>query len=138
MRHVLLDTHAWVWSMTADPRLSSGATATIEQAETVSISAISLFEIGQKVRLGKWPEMEPFLNRLIGLAEEQGGATVRTVPGNQFACRHAGMGAPRSVRPDHWRHGDHEGTDVDLGRRGLRRACWRSEVAGSGVVISSG
>lgn len=80
MRHVLLDTHAWVWSMTADPRLSSGATATIEQAETVSISAISLFEIGQKVRLGKWPEMEPFLNRLIGLAEEQGGRLLELSP----------------------------------------------------------
>ena len=47
-----------------------------EQAETVSISAISLFEIGQKVRLGKWPEMEPFLNRLIVLADEQGGRLV--------------------------------------------------------------
>lgn len=66
--------------MTADPRLSSGATATIEQAETVSISAISLFEIGQKVRLGKWPEMEPFLNRLVGLAEEQGGRLLELSP----------------------------------------------------------
>ena len=76
MRHVLLDTHAWAWSMTADARLSPAATAAIEQAETVSISAISLFEIGQKVRLGKWPEMEPFLNRLIVLADEQGGRLV--------------------------------------------------------------
>lgn len=59
--------------MTADTRLSPAATAAIEQAETVSISAISLFEIGQKVRFGRWPEMEPFLNRLAGLADEQGG-----------------------------------------------------------------
>ncbi len=76
MRHVLLDTHAWVWSLTADPRLSPVATAAIEQAETVSISAMSLFEIGQKVRLGKWPEMAPFLDRLIALADEQGGRLV--------------------------------------------------------------
>jgi PIN domain nuclease of toxin-antitoxin system len=55
-----------------DARLSAPAIAAIEQAETVSISAISLFEIGQKVRLGKWPEMAPFL-RLISLAQEQGG-----------------------------------------------------------------
>ena len=41
----------------------------MEHAETVSIIAISLFEIGQQVRLGKWPEMEPFLSRLIGLAD---------------------------------------------------------------------
>lgn len=76
MKHILLDTHAWAWSLTADTRLSAAATATMEQAETVSISAISLFEIGQKVRLGKWPEMEPFLSRLIGLADEQGGRLV--------------------------------------------------------------
>jgi PIN domain nuclease of toxin-antitoxin system len=50
----------------------------MEQAETVSISAISLFEIGQKVRLGKWPEMEPFLSRLIRLADEQGGRLLET------------------------------------------------------------
>lgn len=62
--------------MTADARLTQAAIAVIEQAETVSISAISLFEIGQKVRLGKWPEMAPFLGRLITLADEQGGRLV--------------------------------------------------------------
>jgi PIN domain nuclease of toxin-antitoxin system len=80
VRHVLLDTHAWVWSLAADARLSLAATAAIEQAETVSISAISLFEIGQKVRLGKWPQMEPFLDRLIALAGEQGGRLVELSP----------------------------------------------------------
>lgn len=73
MKHILLDTHAWAWSLTADARISAAATDAMEQAETVSISAISLFEIGQKVRLGKWPEMKPFLSRLIRLADEQGG-----------------------------------------------------------------
>lgn len=80
MKHILLDTHAWAWSMTADARLSATAIAAMEQAETVSISAISLFEIGQKVRLGKWPEMAPFLNRLIPLAEEQGGRLIEVSP----------------------------------------------------------
>lgn len=80
MKHILLDTHAWVWSLTADVRLSAAAIATIEQAETVSISAISLFEIGQKVRLGKWPEMAPFLDRLIPLAKEQGGRLIEVSP----------------------------------------------------------
>lgn len=78
MRHILLDTHAWAWSLTADARLSTAAVAAMEQSETVSISAISLFEIGQKVRLGKWPEMEPFLARLIVLADEQGGRLLAT------------------------------------------------------------
>jgi PIN domain nuclease of toxin-antitoxin system len=63
-----------------DARLSAPAIAAIEQAETVSISAISLFEIGQKVRLGKWPEMAPFLDRLISLAQEQGGRLMEVSP----------------------------------------------------------
>ncbi len=73
MRHVLLDTHAWAWSLTGDARLSARATAAMLQAETVFISTISLFEIGQKARLGKWPEMQPFLDRLPALALAQGG-----------------------------------------------------------------
>ncbi|RFC62689.1 type II toxin-antitoxin system VapC family toxin [Fulvimarina endophytica] len=72
MTSVLLDTHAWTWSLTGDARFSSGATAAVMEAEAVFVSAISLFEIGQKVRLRKWPEMEPFLHRLIDLAAEQG------------------------------------------------------------------
>ncbi|MEH0069251.1 type II toxin-antitoxin system VapC family toxin [Pannonibacter sp. Pt2-lr] len=72
MKHLLLDTHAWAWSLTADPRLPQSAIAALEAAETVSISAISLFEIGQKVRLGKWSEMAPFLHLLPSLAGEQG------------------------------------------------------------------
>lgn len=42
------------------------------EADCVVVSAISFYEIGQKVRLGKWPEMAPFLPRLIDLAGEQG------------------------------------------------------------------
>lgn len=80
MNHILLDTHAWAWSMTGDARLSSTATVAMEQADTIVISAISLFEIGQKVRLGKWPEMKPFLGRLIALADEQGGRLVELSP----------------------------------------------------------
>src|SRR5262245_16891351 len=45
----------------------------MDQAPTISISTISWFEIGQKVRLGKWPEIEPFIGRLLRIAEEQGG-----------------------------------------------------------------
>jgi len=80
VKHILLDTHAWAWSLTADARLSTAAITAMEHADTVSISAISLFEIGQKVRLGKWPEMAPFLDRLIAVAEEQGGRLVEVSP----------------------------------------------------------
>lgn len=43
------------------------------RAETVLVSPISFFEIGQKVRLGKWPEMAPFVGDLPALLERQGG-----------------------------------------------------------------
>nr|WP_210276785.1 type II toxin-antitoxin system VapC family toxin [Rhizobium sp. BK275] len=76
----MLDTHAWAWSLTGDDRLSAKAVALIEKAETVLVSPISLFEIGQKVRLGKWPEMEPFIERLADLLQEQGGITAALTP----------------------------------------------------------
>jgi PIN domain nuclease of toxin-antitoxin system len=71
---VLLDTHAWAWSLAGDDRLSKPALAAIEAADTVLVSPITFFEIAQKVRLGKWPEMEPFVARLAALLGEQGGS----------------------------------------------------------------
>ena len=80
MNSLLLDTHAWAWSLTGDERLSAKAVALIEKAETILVSPISLFEIGQKVRLGKWPEMEPFIDRLSELLHEQGGVAAALTP----------------------------------------------------------
>lgn len=73
MKAVLLDTHSWAWSLAGDPRLSDRATSAMLRAETVLVSPISFFEIGQKVRLGKWPEMAPFVGDLPALLERQGG-----------------------------------------------------------------
>ncbi len=72
---VLLDTHAWVWSLVDDPRLSETARAAIGDSEAVRVSPISFFEIGQKVRIGKWPEMEQYMSGLPDMLEEQGGLT---------------------------------------------------------------
>lgn len=80
MKSLLLDTHAWAWSLNDDPRLSDKARVLIEQAESVFVSPISIFEIGQKVRHGKWPEMEPFIDRLPRLLEEQGGKVAALTP----------------------------------------------------------
>jgi PIN domain nuclease of toxin-antitoxin system len=71
---ILLDTHTWAWSLAGDDRLSKPALAVIEAADTVLVSPITFFEIAQKVRLGKWPEMEPFVGRLAALLGEQGGS----------------------------------------------------------------
>ena len=81
MTAVLLDTHAWAWSLSDDPRLSVRAAASIADADAVMVSPVSFFEIAQKVRLGRWPEMAPFLERLPALLEEQGGRVAALEPG---------------------------------------------------------
>lgn len=63
-----------------DDRLSATATVAIQTAETVSVSAISLFEIGQKARLGKWPEIRPYVASLPSIAEEQGARLLAVTP----------------------------------------------------------
>ncbi|MCJ2114643.1 type II toxin-antitoxin system VapC family toxin [Methylobacterium sp. E-025] len=72
---LLLDTHAWAWSLTNDRRLSLAARQSISAAATVYVSPITFFEIGQKVRLGKWPDMAPFADSLADLLLQQGGRT---------------------------------------------------------------
>ena len=80
---VLLDTHAWAWTLTADARLSKRASEAITAADAVFVSAISLYEIGQKVRLGKWPDMSPHLMNLLDIAEDQG---VQLLPVSPISC----------------------------------------------------
>jgi PIN domain nuclease of toxin-antitoxin system len=70
---LLLDTHAWAWLMMRSSRLSRRSIEEVGSAREVFVSPISFFEIGQKVRLGKWPEMAPFASRLSELLLQQGG-----------------------------------------------------------------
>jgi PIN domain nuclease of toxin-antitoxin system len=80
MKAILLDTHAWAWTLSNGARLSKRARASIEQAQAVLVSPISFFEIGQRVRLGKWPDMEPLIDRLPALLDEQGAAVAALDP----------------------------------------------------------
>lgn len=53
---LLLDTHAFLWFITADPQLSSAAeTAIREPGSSVFLSIASVWEIAIKVNLGKLP-----------------------------------------------------------------------------------
>jgi PIN domain nuclease of toxin-antitoxin system len=70
---VLLDTHVWSWSLKDDSRLTPKAAAAITGADAVWLSVISFFEIGQKVRLGKWPEMASLVDELPTILSRQGG-----------------------------------------------------------------
>lgn len=88
MTAVLLDTHTWAWSLAGDERLSKPALAAIAAADMVLVSPITFFEIAQEVRLGKWPEMEPFVADLAALLGEQGGSVAGFDPA---VCLAAGM-----------------------------------------------
>jgi PIN domain nuclease of toxin-antitoxin system len=50
---ILLDTHAWVWWVSEDRRLSKGATAAIrrtaQDGDSVWVSIISIWEVAKKV-----------------------------------------------------------------------------------------
>lgn len=73
MSVVLLDTHAWVWSLFASSALSYNARKAIETAQTVLVAPCSFHEITQKHRLGKWPEVSGIVERLPHLLRAQGG-----------------------------------------------------------------
>lgn len=88
MTSVLLDTHAWTWSLTGDDRITTRALAAIDEADTVFVSPITFFEIAQKVRIGKWPEMVAFIDRLPSLLQSQGGVLAAFGPS---ICLEAGM-----------------------------------------------
>ena len=50
---LLLDTHIFLWTVADDARLHRNARHLIEQADEVFVSAVSIWEIAIKVRLGK-------------------------------------------------------------------------------------
>jgi PIN domain nuclease of toxin-antitoxin system len=52
----------------------------IAAADAVEVSPISFFEIAQKVRLGKWPEMAAYADQLVSLLDRQGGRVAALEP----------------------------------------------------------
>jgi len=50
---LLLDTQIFIWAVTANRRLKPGAREYLMQAEAVFVSAVSIWEVAIKSRLGK-------------------------------------------------------------------------------------
>jgi len=50
---LLLDTHAWLWWSAAPARLSKRARRAIDSAESLAVSAISVWELATLVRKGR-------------------------------------------------------------------------------------
>lgn len=92
---IVLDTHVFTWVLANSPRLSSVAREVIAQSEDALVSTVSLFEIAQKVRIGKWADMEPVVGRLMDELVKQG---TRPVPPSAEICILAGQ--------MHWPHRD--------------------------------
>lgn len=79
-RIVLLDTHAWAWSLNDSRRLSAPAHSAIADATHCAVSAISVYEIAQKALLGKWAEMLALVPELTRAVAEQGGLWAEFTP----------------------------------------------------------
>ena len=62
---LLLDTHAFVWALTAPERLAAPACAVLEDpSRVVLLSAASIWEIAIKVERRRWPEAAALLDDL--------------------------------------------------------------------------
>jgi PIN domain nuclease of toxin-antitoxin system len=70
---VLLDTHAFLWFITDDPKLSATGKATIaDPANDILISPASYWEVAIKVSLGKYPLSVPFETLITqGIADNE-------------------------------------------------------------------
>jgi PIN domain nuclease of toxin-antitoxin system len=62
---LLLDTHVFLWAITANRRLKSSARELLSRADAVYVSAASLWEIAIKARLGKIEADAAFLVNAI-------------------------------------------------------------------------
>jgi PIN domain nuclease of toxin-antitoxin system len=66
--NILLDTCALIWLVNGGPELSPAARATIQQAETVYVSAVTAWEMGIKHARGKLAfesSLESWLDRAL-------------------------------------------------------------------------
>lgn len=98
---LLLDTHALLWWLDGDARLSDIAKSAIgNESSQVYVSAASAWEIATKARIGKLPgatEVAERFSEIIGDQEFDS-------PPNNHRARSAGRTdagrAPRSLRPD--------------------------------------
>jgi PIN domain nuclease of toxin-antitoxin system len=72
MTRLLLDTNAFAIARIEPGRLPTTARSAMAAADRLMVSAIAFYEIGFKVWLGKWPQMEGSVSQLERRAEEDG------------------------------------------------------------------
>jgi len=73
MTLVLLDTHTFVWAVSAPNRLGTDAVELIEDATNeLRVSAATAWELSTKVRLGEFPEAEPIVANYQSIVKRLG------------------------------------------------------------------
>jgi PIN domain nuclease of toxin-antitoxin system len=103
---LLLDTHALLWWLDGDPKLSARAVAAITaDPSKVQVSAVSAWEITTKARIGKLPEALDVATDVAGCVTREGFQPLSLTIGHG---QRAGptRAAARSIRPHADRPGD--------------------------------
>jgi PIN domain nuclease of toxin-antitoxin system len=73
MTDLLLDTHAFLWWLAGDAKLSDGAREAIgEDSDSVFVSAASIWEISTKYRSGRLPGVSSIASDLAAAIASQG------------------------------------------------------------------
>ncbi|MES2444007.1 MAG: type II toxin-antitoxin system VapC family toxin [Pseudomonadota bacterium] len=73
MTGFLADTHVLIWWWHDDDRLSSSARAILaDSAARIFVPTVCAWEIANKVRIGKLPQMAPFVDRYDALVSADG------------------------------------------------------------------
>ena len=85
---LLLDTHAFVWWLEGERKLSVRARRAIEEAEHVLVSAATAWEIATKHRLGKLTSVGGIVNDIAGVIAAQ---TFETLDVTVLHAQRAGL-----------------------------------------------
>ena len=87
--NLLLDTHALLWWLTDDPKLSPVARkAILNPTHTVWVSAASAWELATKARLGKLDQAKALLQSFDAMMSEEG---FQHLPVSHRHALHAGI-----------------------------------------------
>ncbi|MEJ6390900.1 type II toxin-antitoxin system VapC family toxin [Gymnodinialimonas ulvae] len=68
MASIILDTGPFVMLLLGSERLTPATRMALSEGDTVFVSAISFYEIAQKSRLGKWPDVDDIVPHLVASA----------------------------------------------------------------------
>ena len=87
MSALLLDTDAFAWTLLQATQLSPAARAALANTARLYTSAITIFEITQKVRIGRWLAMSPLVPNLVAYAQI---IRIDVIPLDATVCSAAG------------------------------------------------